>query len=207
MLLKVFKFVNNTLLRNTLESTQNTVVTLSILKANLFQNIRHKLGFPLKLKYPNDTIKFPLPNQWTSEKQYSRQSLSLVVKQIGVTSRDSGHAENSLINRQKNRSLSNIYYMNLTSSAHHRDLDQLQHIINGYGSQCDSFYNKTREELLGESLVNGEHSYMLRAYNSQTFDLDQSSQIDKAYKQSLLDSINSEEFNEDNLKAAGFSKE
>lgn len=166
MLLKIFKFFNNTLLRRSMESTQNSVVTLSILKANLVQSLRHKLGFPLRLRYPNDTIKFPLPNQWTSEKQYSRQSLSLVVKQIGVTSRDSGHAENSLINKQKNRSLSNIYHMNLTNSAHHRDLDQLQHIINGYGPLCDTFYNKTREELFGKSLVNGEHSYMLRAYNN-----------------------------------------
>lgn len=171
MLLRIFKFINETILRNTKESTLNTVVTVSVLKANLVQSIRHKLGLRLKLQYPNNTIKFPLPNQWTSEKQYSRQSLSLVVKQIGVTSRDSGHKENDQINKQKNRSLSNIYYMNLTSSAHHKDLDQLQHIINSYGDHCGSFYNKTREELLGESLVNGEHSYVLRAFNNTTFDL------------------------------------
>lgn len=61
--------------------------------------------------------------------------------------------------------------MKLTSSAHHEDLDQLQHIIDGYTSLCSSFYNRTREELFGESLVNGEHSYVLRTFKNITFDL------------------------------------
>lgn len=51
-----------------------------------------------------------------------------------------------------------------------------------YGLHGETLYNVEREKLFAESIINGEHSYMLRAYGCNQYQLEESQPIDQAYR-------------------------
>jgi hypothetical protein len=56
--------------------------------------------------------------------------------------------------------------MRFTHTNNVHEIKQLEKIMEKYNINGDSSYNSVREKLFAESIVNGEHSYMLRAYGS-----------------------------------------
>ena len=72
---------------------------LGILFANYRHRIKTKLGFKLKLEYPNDTLQFPLPNRWCHpNKAFSMQQTYMVIKQVGLNLKPAGIKERKIVN-------------------------------------------------------------------------------------------------------------
>lgn len=91
---KAFGFVNESILRNTKESTVLNGGVINILWANITHNMRKMLGFDLKLQYPNNTLKFPLPNRWSNpDPNYSKQQFYMIVKQVALNLKPAGMKE------------------------------------------------------------------------------------------------------------------
>lgn len=83
--IRIFKFFNEQILRNSKESTVNMVGVFNILGANIKHDIKASLGFPLKLEYPNKTLQFPLPNRWSNpDISKAKQQLYMVIKTVMI---------------------------------------------------------------------------------------------------------------------------
>jgi hypothetical protein len=97
---KAFGFVNENILRNTKENTVLNGGVINIMWANITHNMRKMLGFDLKLQYPNNTIKFPLPNRWSNpDISYSKQQSYMIVKQVALNIKAAGMKKREEINQ------------------------------------------------------------------------------------------------------------
>lgn len=95
---KVFTFLNEKILRNSKESTVLKGGVITILWASILHDIRNAFGCSLKLQYPNETLKFPLPNRWSNpNKDYSKQQLYMVIKQVSLNLKPAGLKERAEI--------------------------------------------------------------------------------------------------------------
>lgn len=123
------------------------------------------LGWKLKLQYPNSTLQFPLPNRWSNpNKSYSKQQFYMVVKQIHLTLKQAGTQRRNEINASEDKSRTAIRTMELLSTLHIGEIDNIMLVDEKYNVLTDAVYNKERELLFADSLVSGEVSYMLRKY-------------------------------------------
>lgn len=88
-----FAFLNEAILRNTKEDTVTKAGVITILLANLKHKYRTKFGCELKLRNPNDTLPFPLPNRWSHpNEKLSMQQTYMVIKQVGLNLKKAGIA-------------------------------------------------------------------------------------------------------------------
>ena len=65
-LFKVVSFVNEKIRKKSKQETVQLAGVITILWAKTCHEIKYSLGWPLKLQIPNDTLRFPLPNRWSS---------------------------------------------------------------------------------------------------------------------------------------------
>ena len=89
--IKIFKIINEKIFRNTKESSVNIVGVTNILTANMMYSLKYALGVPLKLKYPNKTMEFPLPNRWSNpDKSKAKQQTYMVIKTVLLNLKKAG---------------------------------------------------------------------------------------------------------------------
>ena len=119
-----FGWINEKLLCNTKDNTTIKGDIVSILKANAMHTIRTALNCDLKLQYPNDIVKFPLPNRWSShDPSYSKQQLYMVIKQVTLIRKPAGEVQREEIkgdceNKKVDVARSNIDVMEFLSTVH-----------------------------------------------------------------------------------------
>jgi hypothetical protein len=144
MFLRAFKFVNEKILRNTKESTALGASTMTILSANFKHDLSFRFKAPLKLQNPNKSIQFPLPNRWSTDKEFAKQQLFMVIKQVSLNMKASGEAEKNLINKQQDRSQAQIYHLNFVRTNNIQEIKQVDRIISKYATYGNQNYNTER---------------------------------------------------------------
>lgn len=125
VVLGVFKFINETILRRSGESTALGASVITILGANIRYDLRYRCRVPLKLKSPNEVIQFPLPNRWSNDKENSKQQFFMVIKQLSLSLKTASIKEKELIEKEKDRSKANIYHMRFTHTNNIHEIKQV----------------------------------------------------------------------------------
>jgi hypothetical protein len=115
--LRVFCFLNETVLRNTKEDSVTKAGALGIAFANVRHMLKYKFKVPLKLQYPNDTLQFPLPNRWSHpDKAMSMQQTYMVIKQVGLNFKPAGVEQRNQVDEHHDRSYAAINVMGLLNT-------------------------------------------------------------------------------------------
>lgn len=117
---------------------------MTILSANFKHDLRFRFNSPLKLQNPNKSIQFPLPNRWSTDKEFAKQQLFMVIKQVSLNMKASGEAEKNLINKQQDRSQAQIYHLNFVRTNNIQEIKQVDRIISKYATYGNQDYNTER---------------------------------------------------------------
>jgi hypothetical protein len=78
----------------------------------------------------------------------------------------------------------------------------------GYRSDIKEVrYNKERELVFGDSMVNGEHNYVLRKYGVDYYEMEESRRVDEDYRRAFEEALKTETWNQENAELFGLTRE
>ena len=140
-----FGWINETIFRNTKEDTVLKGGVFTILKANVIHTLRTTFKCELKLQYPNDILKFPLPNRWSNHDiSFSKQQLYMVIKQVGLNLKPAGEEQIKEIREDPDISKSTISVMQFLSTLHMGEMENIDVISKVYNLLGEVVYTKDR---------------------------------------------------------------
>ena len=88
----------------------------------------------------------------------------MVIKQVGLNLKPAQTKQWQEINNEEDKALAAIYTMGFLDTLHLGEVENIHLVERKFDLLSEPVYIPERELLFGDSLVNGEVSYMLRKY-------------------------------------------